>query len=609
MIKKLLAVLLVFNCTLSFAQTIKTDILVIGGGASGTAAAIQGARSKLKTLLVEQGPWLGGSMTAGGMCIVEGNRNLPTGIWGEFRRRVRDFYSKTPGYDTAYNATLRFEPYTGAAILKKITDTVKNLTVKLNTPFTGIKKDGTGWDVSISLDGKTTTVKAKVVIDATETGDVAAKAGETFVYGFDSKKQTTEALAPDNESAQLQDLTWIAILKDFGASADKTIPQPEGYDASAYACLKGKNIKQMLTDGRLPNDKYMIKWAECGNQFPVTADNLKPENREAFYVKARLHTLGLIYYLQTELGYKNLGVDDGFTTPDHLPYIPYLREAGRVTKGLVRMMLDDVYKPYNRESKLYRTAIAVGDAYPGQHYTDAGAPKVNYPPFPAYGVPLGAIVLKDLDNLLVTEKATSVTHLVNASTMYPSVQMAIGQGAGATAAYCAFFKTTTQNLNVRIIQGELLDFKAWLIPFTDIKPNDPYFRAIQQVGASGLLKGVQKTEGNSTRLLFQPDSLVATAEIKPTLEETYTRGFLWFNKEKPGAVFTVGNLLSFISETTLTDPHTLEIAMQKAWREQYKFNSPFDMKRPVTRREFAILANRFFNPFARSVDIAGRMMN
>ncbi|WP_114939730.1 FAD-dependent oxidoreductase [Mucilaginibacter endophyticus] len=609
MIKKLLAVLLVFNCTLSFAQTIKTDILVIGGGASGTAAAIQGARSKLKTMLVEQGPWLGGSITAGGMCIVDGNRNLPTGIWGEFRRRVRDFYSKTPGYDTTYNATLRFEPYTGAAILKKITDTVKNLTVKLNTPFTGIKKDGTGWDVSISLDGKTTTVKAKVVIDATETGDVAAKAGETFVYGFDSKKQTTEDMAPDNESVQLQDLTWIAILKDFGASADKTIPKPEGYDASAYACLKGKNIKQMLTDGKLPNDKYMIKWAECGNQFPVSADNLKPENRDAFYAKARLHTLGLIYYLQTELGYKNLGLDEGFTTPDHLPYIPYLREAGRATKCLVRMMLDDVYKPYNRESKLYRTAIAVGDAYPGQHYTDAGAPKVNYPPFPAYGVPLGAIVLKDLDNLLVTEKAMSVTHLVNASTMYPSVQMAIGQGAGATAAYCAFFKTTTQNLNVRIIQGELLDFKAWLMPFTDIKPNDPYFRAIQQVGTSGLLKGVQKTEGNSTRLLFQPDSLVATTEIKPTLEETYTRGFLWFNKEKPGAVFTVGNLLSFISETTLTDPHTLEIAMQKAWKEQYKFTSPFDMKRPVTRREFAILANRFFNPFARSVDIAGRMVN
>lgn len=608
MIKKLLFVLLIFNGTQSFAQTIKTDILVVGGTASGTAAAIQSARSKLKTLLIEQGPWLGGSLTSGGMCVVDGNRNLPTGIWGEFRRRVREFYAKTPGYDTTYNAVLRYEPYTGAAILKKITDTVKNLTVKLNSPFIGIKKDGTGWDVSATIDGKTTTIKTKVVIDATETGDVAAKAGETYVYGFDSKKETGESLATEN-SSRVQDLSWIAILKDYGTSADKTIAKPEGYDAAQYTCLKGKNIKQLLSDGRLPNDKYMIKWAECGNQFPVTANDLKPENREAFYAKARLHTLGLVYYLQTELGYKNLGLDEGFTTPDHLPYTPYLREAGRATKGLVRMMLDDIYKSYDRESKLYRTAIAVGDAYPGQHYTGEPVPLVDYQSFPAYGVPLGAIVLKDLDNLLVTEKAMSVTHLVNASTMYPSVQMAVGQGAGATAAFCAFFKTTTKNLNVRIIQGELLDFKAWIMPFADVKPTDPYFRAIQQIGASGLLKGVQKADGNTAKLLFQPDSLVATAEIEPILKETYTRAFLWFNREKPGAVFTIGNLLSFISETTLTDPHTLEIGMQKAWKNQYKFSSDFDLKLPVTRREFAILANRYFNPFARAVDIAGRMVN
>jgi pyruvate/2-oxoglutarate dehydrogenase complex dihydrolipoamide dehydrogenase (E3) component len=94
MIKKLLALLL-FNCSLTFAETIKTDVLVIGGGASGVAAAIQSARSKVKTMLIEQGPWLGGSMTAGGMCILEGNRNLPSGIYGEFRRQDTLIFIKT----------------------------------------------------------------------------------------------------------------------------------------------------------------------------------------------------------------------------------------------------------------------------------------------------------------------------------------------------------------------------------------------------------------------------------------------------------------------------------------------------------------------------------
>jgi thioredoxin reductase len=33
----------------TFADTIKTDVLVVGGGASGVAAAIQSARSNVKT--------------------------------------------------------------------------------------------------------------------------------------------------------------------------------------------------------------------------------------------------------------------------------------------------------------------------------------------------------------------------------------------------------------------------------------------------------------------------------------------------------------------------------------------------------------------------------
>src|ERR1700754_4027001 len=109
MIKKLLVPLLLFAFSIANAETIKTDVLVIGGGASGVAAAIQSSRSKVKTMLVEPGPWLGGEMTAGGMCILEGNRSLPSGIWGEFRKKVREFYKRTPGYDTTYNAPLKFE--------------------------------------------------------------------------------------------------------------------------------------------------------------------------------------------------------------------------------------------------------------------------------------------------------------------------------------------------------------------------------------------------------------------------------------------------------------------------------------------------------------------
>jgi hypothetical protein len=84
---------------------------------------------------------------------------------------------------------------------------------------------------------------------------------------------------------------------------------------------------------------------------------------------------------------------------------------------------------------------------------------------------------------------------------------------------------------------------------------------------------------------------------------------LWFNKEKPGDKFTLGNLLSLISDYTLTDPKTLQIALQKAWTNQFKLTGSFDLNRPVTRLEFAVLTNRYLNPFAKTVDLSGRIVN
>ncbi|WP_345949840.1 FAD-dependent oxidoreductase [Mucilaginibacter sp. PAMB04274] len=608
MLKKLLVVLLCSGLSYTYADTIKTDVLVIGGSASGTAAALQCARSKVKTILVEPGPWLGGEMTSGGMCVVDANRNLPSGIWGEFRKKVREFYMKTPGFDTTRNAVLRFEPYTGAAILRKMTDTVKNLTLKLNTPWTTVKKNGTGWEVTITEKGKTNTIKTQVLIDATGTGDVAAKAGVPFITGFDSRKDTGEQLAPENALPVIQDITWCAILKDYGRAADKTIAKPEGYDPAQYDCLKGKDLLKMVQGGKLPNDKYMIKWSECANSYKASVDLLDPKNREQYYKETRLRVLGLIYYLQTVGGLKNFSVTDEFGTPDGLPPIPYMREYRRA-KGQIRMVLDDILTPYNRSSKLYRTSIAVGDASPGQHFVDKRGPQTPYPPFPAYSIPLGTVVLPDAENLLVTEKALSTTHLVNASAFYPSVQMVLGQGAGTVAAYCAFFKTTTKHLNVRTIQGEVLDFKGYLMPFSDVPLTDPNFRAIQQVGATGLLKGVQQVNGKTAAVLFKPDSLVLTAEVEPVIKEIYTRAFLWFNKAKPAEQFTVGNLLSFISEITLTEPKVLNSTLEKQWQANYKFKQAFDLNRPITRREFAVLTNKYLNPFARTVDLSGKLVN
>ena len=61
----------------------KTEVLVIGGGAAGIAAALASSRAGAKTVLVEKGPWMGGMLTSAGGSAVDGNTKLLGGIWGE----------------------------------------------------------------------------------------------------------------------------------------------------------------------------------------------------------------------------------------------------------------------------------------------------------------------------------------------------------------------------------------------------------------------------------------------------------------------------------------------------------------------------------------------
>ena len=51
------------------SSCINTDVLVVGGGTAGVIAAIQASRAGCKTILLESGSQLGGTMTTGGVCF------------------------------------------------------------------------------------------------------------------------------------------------------------------------------------------------------------------------------------------------------------------------------------------------------------------------------------------------------------------------------------------------------------------------------------------------------------------------------------------------------------------------------------------------------------
>ena len=66
------------------------DVVVWGGGTGGVASAIQAARCGAQSLLLTPGPWLGGMLSAAGVCAPDGHELScwQTGLWGQFIRSL-----------------------------------------------------------------------------------------------------------------------------------------------------------------------------------------------------------------------------------------------------------------------------------------------------------------------------------------------------------------------------------------------------------------------------------------------------------------------------------------------------------------------------------------
>lgn len=178
---------------------------------------------------------------------------------------------------------------------------------------------------------------------------------------------------------------------------------------------------------------------------------------------------------------------------------------------------------------------------------------------------------------------------------------AAGQAAGATAAYAAFYKLKTSESNLKTIQGELINYKLALVPFSDISPLDSNWKAIQFTGLTGVLKA-EITAGN---VYFRPDQPVTTEEIKPVLKSYFYKAQIWFD-DNTSPEMTIGSTLSLVCSVGHKAPKTTEEELRKKWKTTYHFSTEFDPGRVISRREFAVLVNDYLKPFDVNIDKTGR---
>lgn len=628
--KKSILIFLVFSSfyTPFFAQNY--DVCIIGGGTSGTSAGIQSARLGAKTLIVEESAWLGGMLTSAGVSATDGNHDLPSGLWAEFRQKLYDYYGGTKELQTGWVSNTAFEPHIGAKIFREMAEKEKYLTVSFDSKLQSIAKikitptdtEGYNWQVKIKTKKGKQTIKARIVIDATELGDVAKAAGVAYKIGTDDASETGEIGFASKKTDIIQDLTYSAILKTYKKGSAPLVKKPKNYDptlfqcACASRCPKAENIvdcDKMLTYGKLPNGKYMINWPRVGNDFYANIIDASAKERCRTLDKAKQHTLSFIYYIQNELGYKNLGLaDDEFLTKDRLPFMAYHRESRR-TEGVVTLTVNDILKPFDQKNKLYRTGIAVGD-YPIDHHHDkykSGIPTLNFPPIPSFNVPLGALIPKTIDDFIVAEKSISVTNIVNGSTRLQPCVLLIGQAAGTLAALSVLQKRSPRDVPVRQVQYALLENGVYLMPYYDVKPTHPHFQAIQRMGATGLLRGVGEPYKWANRTWFYPDSTIQNKDFLPPFDD-YGFDIKNMTPEQANRKVIIREAVALAFAMMENKPDVsfegFLDGVGRNWETKLNLNN-FDANRPITRLEVAVIFDRLAKPFDREIDLRGFVKN
>ena len=205
---------------------------------------------------------------------------------------------------------------------------------------------------------------------------------------------------------------------------------------------------------------------------------------------------------------------------------------------------------------------------------------------------------------LVVEKQANIVCIPSEGSVF--AQLNVGQAAGATAAYCAFFKTTTEQLNVRLIQGELLTYKATLLPFEDMHQADSNFVALTHVALTGLLNsGIGQKEG--TYRWLGNNNLTAD-EIKVSMKKLYSRSQIWFADHADLTDLSIGDAISLITYTA-TRGAELKLEIERGWKSTLGLAGSFNENRKISRNEFSVLLEAYLQPFATQVNLQGELIN
>lgn len=547
-------------------EHIECDILIVGGGMGGVSAALSALRAadelsfspekKPLVILTEETDWLGGQMTSQGVSALDENHLVEISgaarSYQQFRNDIRARYKRdfklvewaaaepwlNPG--DCWVSWLAFEPKFAVDEIEKILSPYEKrqqLAIKLRTKaiYANVEENDTTSTSSqkrvtsiviYDFERKTCTeIRAKIVIDATELGDLLPMAGMQYRSGAESKDQTGEAHAPEKARPEnVQDFTYPFVI-EHRPGTKNVIAKPPHYDefnASGKFSLEGypmftcklsgegENLRieklpfweyrrlissKLFESDEYPFDVAMINWNSNDLRMQNIIDIDANTQAERLALGKAL-SLGFLYWLQTEaprddggFGYPEFYLrTDVLGSEDGLSKYPYIRESRRIV-GQHTIVEEEIVVATNPGARacLFSDSVGIG-RYPVDIHGEQDVPGAAQHTKP-FQIPLGALIPKDATNLLPACKNIGTTHVTNGSYRLHPIEWSIGEAQGTLAVLSlknniAPSQFASYKDRVRILQEQLIDRGVPLFWFNDVPTEHPNFAAIQKAAMS-----------------------------------------------------------------------------------------------------------------------------